>query len=79
MNSNTSRFHWTVDLSQPYSNALRVLRLRVNNLEGAVLGEENRRGVCAGAFSVSLEGVGFSSGQNVGRVGGWPFDVTSAS
>lgn len=28
---------------------------------GTVQGEENRRGVCAGAFSVSLEEVGLSS------------------
>lgn len=61
MNSTTSRFHWTVDFSQPYSNALRVLRLRINNLEGGVLGQENRRTIRAGASSVSLEGVGLSS------------------
>lgn len=60
VNSTASRFHWTVDFSQPYSNALTVLRLRISNLEGVVLGEENRRGVCAGAFSVSLEWVGLS-------------------
>lgn len=61
MNSTTSRFHWTVDFSQLYSNALRVLRLRINNLEGLVLGKENRRGVRAGAFSFSLKEVGLKS------------------
>ena len=61
MNSTTSRFHWTVDFSQSYSDALMVLRLRINNLEGGVLGQENRCGICAGASSVSLEGVGLRS------------------
>lgn len=78
MNSTTSRFHWTVDFSQLYSNALRVLRLRINNLEGLVLGKENRRGVRAGAFSFSLKEVGLKSGQNMERVGGWPCVVSSA-